>query len=109
MAAVHADATAAEMLAAGLADIRHANRVPASFPPAVLAAADEAVRRPLDERVDLTGLPFVTLDPASSTDLDQAFAIERSGSDVVLRYAIADVAWFVRPDDPSTSSRGHAA
>ena len=100
MAAVHAADDAAEMLAAGLAEIRRANRVPASFPPEVLAAADEAVRHPLDERVDLTDLPFVTLDPASSTDLDQAFAIERSGSDVVLRYAIADVAWFVRPGDP---------
>jgi exoribonuclease R len=37
----------------------------------------------------------VTLDPASATDLDQAFAIERSGDDLVLRYAIADVGFFV--------------
>ena len=45
--------------------------------------------------VDRTALPFVTLDPATSTDLDQAFTIERSGADLLLRYAIADVAWFV--------------
>ena len=31
----------------------------------------------------------------ASTDLDQAFAIERSGGDLLLHYAIADVAWFV--------------
>jgi exoribonuclease R len=52
------------------------------------------------EHVDRTAAPFVTLDPASSTDLDQAFVIERAGSDLLLRYAIADVAWFVRDGDP---------
>lgn len=44
-------------------------------------------------------MPFVTLDPATSTDLDQAFAIERAGGDLVLHYAIADVAWFVADGD----------
>ena len=43
--------------------------------------------------------PFVTLDPASSTDLDQAFAIETAGADLLLHYAIADVAWFVADGD----------
>ena len=42
----------------------------------------------------------MTLDPASSTDLDQAFAIEASGSDLLLHYAIADVAWFVEDGGP---------
>jgi exoribonuclease R len=40
-------------------------------------------------------MPFVTLDPASSRDLDQAFAIEAAGADLLLHYAIADVGWFV--------------
>jgi exoribonuclease R len=44
-------------------------------------------------------LPFVTLDPASSTDLDQAFTIDRDGPDLLLRYAIADIAWFVDDGD----------
>ncbi|NWO96317.1 RNB domain-containing ribonuclease, partial [Escherichia coli] len=35
-----------------------------------------------------------------STDLDQALAIEASGGDLLLRYAIADVAWFVDDGDP---------
>ena len=48
--------------------------------------------------VDRTNLPFVTLDPSSSTDLDQAFTIEAAGSDLILRYAIADVGFFVDPD-----------
>ena len=36
----------------------------------------------------------------AATDLDQAFAIETDGNDIVLRYAIADVGWFVQPGDP---------
>ena len=79
----------------GLTAIRSQYKVPGDFPPAVLAAAEEASRRPVNDHVDRTAMPFVTLDPASSTDLDQAFAIDRSGNDLLLHYAIADVAWFV--------------
>lgn len=82
-------------LARGLAAIRAEFQIPASFPAEVLAAAEVAARRAPTEHADRTGWPFVTLDPASSTDLDQAFTIERSGDDLLLRYAIADVAWFV--------------
>ncbi|QAY79446.1 RNB domain-containing ribonuclease [Sphingosinicella sp. BN140058] len=87
-------------LAHGLAAIRGAYKVPASFPPDVLQAAERAASRAPAAHVDRTDRPFVTLDPASSTDLDQAFAIERSGADLVLHYAIADVAWFVEDGDP---------
>lgn len=82
-------------LAHGLATIRTQFQVPPSFPADVLAAADSAARRAPTEHVDRTAWPFVTLDPASSTDLDQAFTIDRSGDDLLLHYAIADVAWFV--------------
>ncbi|WP_298673510.1 RNB domain-containing ribonuclease [uncultured Sphingomonas sp.] len=81
-------------LTEGLAAIRAQYDVPAGFPPQVFAAAEAAKRAP-DAHIDRTAIPFVTLDPASSTDLDQAFAIEAAGSDLLLRYAIADVAWFV--------------
>jgi VacB/RNase II family 3'-5' exoribonuclease len=84
----------------GLAAIREQFQVPDAFPEAVLAAANEAAARRPSDHVDRTDVPFVTLDPASSIDLDQAFAIERSGNDLLLRYAIADVAWFVRDGDP---------
>lgn len=89
----------AKALASGLAAIRRDYQVPGDFPVEVLAAADEAAKRIPDEHADRTNLPFVTLDPASSTDLDQAFAIERSGEDLLLHYAIADVDWFVRDGD----------
>ncbi|HYX47106.1 MAG TPA: RNB domain-containing ribonuclease, partial [Sphingomicrobium sp.] len=87
-------------LGEGLAAIRTQFQLPGDFPPEVRAAAEAAARKPLADHVDRTEVPFVTLDPASSTDLDQAFAIEQSGSDLVLRYAIADVAWFVADGDP---------
>jgi VacB/RNase II family 3'-5' exoribonuclease len=82
-------------LADGLLAIRSEFQVPEAFPANVLAAAAEAVLRKPTDHVDRTQLPFVTLDPARSTDLDQAFVIERNGNDLLLRYAIADVAWFV--------------
>ncbi|MDE2405485.1 MAG: RNB domain-containing ribonuclease [Sphingomonadales bacterium] len=88
------------LLAEGLAEIRAQFQVPATFPPDVLAAAEAAARRVPDAHADRTAVPFVTLDPATSTDLDQAFAIEAAGADLLLHYAIADVAWFVADGDP---------
>ena len=88
------------LLAEGLAAIRVQFQVPEGFPPEVEAAAEAAARRSPSEHADRTAMPFVTLDPASSTDLDQAFTIEPSGTDLLLHYAIADVAWFVRDGDP---------
>ncbi len=88
------------LLAEGLANLRQQFQVPASFPPAVLAAAEAAAKRQPTEHADWTDRPFATLDPADSTDLDQAFAIESAGRDWVLHYAIADVGWFVTHGDP---------
>ncbi len=87
-------------LADGLGAIRRQYRVPASFSPALLAAANAAAARRPTAHEDRTAQPFVTLDPASSTDLDQAFHIEPAGADLLLHYAIADVAWFVDDGDP---------
>jgi len=89
----------ANSLSRGLAAIRTRFQVPESFPSAVLAAAEAAARRTPTEHADRTDRHFVTLDPASATDLDQAFAIEPSGGDLLLHYAIADVAWFVTDGD----------
>ena len=91
----------ADVFARGLAQIRAENKVPPTFPAGVLAAATIAAQRPIEpEHIDRTDLPFVTLDPAASTDLDQAFTIEQaSGGDLLLRYAIADVGWFVMSGD----------
>lgn len=89
-----------QMMHTGLDEIRDELDIGTTFPDEVLEAASVAARRePGPDHVDRTDERFVTLDPASSVDLDQAFAIGRSGDDVVLHYAIADVGWFVRPGD----------
>src|SRR5947208_2902858 len=82
-------------LSRGLADIRVQFGVPAAFPAAVLAEAEGAAVRPISGHSDWTDRAFVTLDPQASTDLDQAFCLERSGTDLILHYAIADVPWFI--------------
>ncbi|MCB0965669.1 MAG: RNB domain-containing ribonuclease [Ilumatobacter sp.] len=92
---------AQDAMTEGLSRIRADAGVVVEFPGHVLAAADAAAaKRPGGEHRDRTGERFMTLDPASSVDLDQAFAIELAGDDVVLHYAIADVGWFVQPGDP---------
>jgi exoribonuclease R len=69
--------------------------IPEAFPPEVEADA-AAVTPELPSR-DLTDLPFLTIDPAGSTDLDQAMALSRTPTGYLVRYAIADVAAFVKP------------
>jgi exoribonuclease R len=87
-------------LGEGLAAIREQFQLPGPFSPEVEAAAAAASRQVPADHVDRLDIPFVTLDPTSSTDLDQAFAMEMSGTDIILRYAIADVGWFVTDGGP---------
>src|SRR6476661_6813165 len=78
--------------------IRRELKVPESFPADVLAEAERAAVSPDDPpTVDATGVPFVTIDPPGSMDLDQALHLERDGDGYRVRYAIADVPAFVVP------------
>lgn len=73
------------------------------FPDEVLRAAEEAARRDpaaSPGRVDRTEIPFVTVDPPGSRDLDQALRIERAGDGFRLWYAIADVGFWVDRGGP---------
>lgn len=70
------------------------------FAPAVEAAAGAAAAAPSMPSRDLTSLPFFTIDPVGSTDLDQAMHLERDGEGYRVRYAIADVPAFVAPGGP---------
>jgi exoribonuclease R len=92
---VRAIADPTNALGRGLAAIRHQFQIPDGFSAEVLAAAEVAASRVPSDHADRTNVPFVTLDPASSTDLDQAFWIEANDPDLLLHYAIADVGWFV--------------
>ena len=90
-----------EELAQGLATIRATTEVPSDFPVEVQAAAERAAAEPRLPDLDRTDLELITIDPAGSRDLDQALHITRGPSgEFVISYAIADVAAFVRPDDP---------
>ncbi|HEX2187958.1 MAG TPA: RNB domain-containing ribonuclease [Longimicrobiaceae bacterium] len=69
------------------------------FPADVLAEAERAARErdpaASPAHADLTEVPFVTVDPPGSRDLDQALHLERAGEGLRLRYAIADVGFWV--------------
>ncbi|HUR52272.1 MAG TPA: RNB domain-containing ribonuclease [Mycobacteriales bacterium] len=71
--------------------------IPGAFPPQVEAEAAAVAGEPALPGRDLTDVPFLTIDPAGATDLDQAMALSRTPEGYLVRYAIADVAAFVRP------------
>jgi exoribonuclease R len=77
--------------------VRAEFKVPGDFPPEVIAEAQAvAGQAALPER-DETAVPFLTIDPPGSKDLDQAMYLERAGKGYRVRYAIADVPAFVKP------------
>lgn len=71
--------------------------IPADFPPEVMAEAERVARAPLLPDDDATSIPFFTIDPPDSVDLDQAMHLRRRSSGYRVYYAIADVAAFLRP------------
>jgi exoribonuclease R len=96
-------------LAEALSALRTELELPGPFPADVLKEAEAAVARLQLPGLDLTDVEFLTIDPPSSTDLDQALFIERSGDGYRILYAIADVPSFVAPGgalDAETRRRG---
>jgi exoribonuclease R len=84
----------------GLEDIAKELALPGDFPAEVVEAAERAAAAVVLPELDRTDIPFLTIDPAGSMDLDQALHIERAGDGFTVHYAIADVAAFVHPGDP---------
>jgi exoribonuclease R len=84
-------------LLARFAAVREELHVSAPFPPDALAEAERTARDVVLPDRDETAVPFVTIDPVGSMDLDQALHIERDGDGYRVRYAIADVPAFVPP------------
>ena len=66
-------------LAEALAAIPVALGITRDFPAAVMAEAEAASAHPVLPDLDNTDVPFVTVDPAGSMDLDQALYLERAG------------------------------
>lgn len=88
----------ASSLAHVFGEIRRDEGLPIEFSPEALEEASTAASSPPHDppRADLRDIPFVTIDPVGSRDLDQAMAVtDLPGGGVRVRYAIADVATFV--------------
>ncbi|MFE2556117.1 RNB domain-containing ribonuclease [Streptomyces sp. NPDC059352] len=95
---IHVTGAAEAPLRAALRALRTELAIPDAFPPAVLAEAEAAAKAPRLPAYDATDLPFLTIDPPASTDLDQAMHLaRRSDGGYRVHYAIADVAAFVTP------------
>lgn len=92
--------TDAGVLAGVFDAIRAELDVATRFTPEVEAAARAAAADPVLPTRDSTDVPFFTIDPIGSTDLDQAMHLERDGAGYRVRYAIADVPAFVPPGGP---------
>ncbi|MDO5700183.1 MAG: RNB domain-containing ribonuclease [Bowdeniella nasicola] len=93
-----------------LAALREELDIREDFPAAALAEAQAAAARPLPEPggsapeqrpcvpvADRRDIPFVTVDPPTSMDLDQAAALEETEDGYRLFYAIACLAFVVEP------------
>lgn len=101
MPGIHFHFPTEEEFVRGFQLIRDEYEVSAEFPPEVEEAARRAAAAPLAaDGTDMRDIPFVTIDPEGSRDLDQAFFATRSADGYRVRYAIADVAQFVAPGDP---------
>jgi ribonuclease R len=84
---------------------RVARRVPGGFPPEVTAAAAAiplaVSREEKANRLDLTALPIVTVDPEDARDFDDAISLEPlSAGRYRLGIHVADVSHYVRPGSP---------
>ena len=90
-----APSAAQSELAEALAALRVAAEAPTEFSPEAIAEASSV--SPPEPELDLRDVPFATLDPVGSKDLDQAFHLARTGDGFEVRYAIADVPAFVTP------------
>jgi exoribonuclease R len=77
--------------------LRHELELPAAFSADAQQEADAAAALTFADRTDRTELEFVTIDPPTSKDLDQALLLQKTGEGYRVYYAIADVAAFVAP------------
>ncbi len=95
----------------------HEHELPVEFSPEALDEAAAAGPAKLGKRVDLRELPLVTIDGADARDFDDAVWAEPdpdpgNPGGWHLLVAIADVAWYVRPDnalDRAAFERGNSA
>jgi ribonuclease R len=94
----------------------HAHEIPQAFSPAALREAEEAKPATLKGREDWRDLPLVTIDPPDAKDHDDAVHAQadpdpNNKGGYIVNVAIADVAFYVRPDsalDRDALTRGNS-
>ncbi|HEX3431444.1 MAG TPA: ribonuclease R [Rhizomicrobium sp.] len=95
----------------------HEHGIPTEFPREALAEAERAQQPRVESRIDLRGIPLVTIDPEDARDHDDAVWAgpdsdpANKGGHVAI-VAIADVANYVRPGsalDREALKRGNSA
>ncbi len=82
----------------------HTHGIPNEFPDDALAQAQKSGPAPLENREDLRSVPLITIDGADARDFDdavwaQADTDPANAGGWWCMVAIADVSWYVRPDD----------
>jgi ribonuclease R len=77
----------------------HTNDIPDVFPEKALSQADAATAAPLGRRADLRDVPLITIDGEDARDFDDAVWAEAHETGWRIMVAIADVGWYVRPND----------
>ena len=88
------------VISTGIAAIQGELGISPDFSEEVSSAAVAAARAPRLPTLDRTDLEFVTIDPPTARDLDQALHIAEAGTGFLVHYAIADLAAFITPGDP---------
>jgi exoribonuclease R len=101
------DAASVAALQASFDQVRAKLSIPADFPAAVLDAARASAAAGPVAPVDLREVPFITIDPPGSTDLDQAMYLAATGDGYRVDYAIADVPAFVPDGGPVDAEARH--
>jgi ribonuclease R len=79
------------------------HKLPHQFSPAALSQAESIPKlvQPADYkgRIDLREMALITIDGETARDFDDAVFAEKQGADWRLVVAIADVSFYVKPDD----------
>lgn len=80
----------------------HAHGIPEDFPEGVLTECETLEPPTLEGRVDLRGVPLLTIDPSDARDHDDAVFAEadpnsKNAGGWLVTVAIADVAHYIRP------------
>jgi ribonuclease R len=94
----------------------HAHGIPHVFPREVIAEAEAARPATMADREDWRAEPLLTIDPPDAKDHDDAVMAvadpdPKNPGGVIATVAIADVAWYVRPDsalDHEALNRGNS-